>query len=58
MNIIVYHDTETLAKRAYRPKPGQTVFYQSIYFWNEEVNEKYDKVLDFSNVDPRLDLGD
>lgn len=47
-SIIVYHDTETLAHRAHRSRPDQTVAYRSVKQWSDEENERYDEVIDLS----------
>lgn len=46
--IIVYHDSEGLAKRSRRGRPGETIAYRSIKQWDEDANEEFDEVLDFS----------
>lgn len=48
MKIIVYHDTETLAKRGRRGRPGETLAYRAIKDWDEVENDKFDQVLDLS----------
>lgn len=54
-SVIVYHDTETLARRSYRIKPGQTVAYRSIDDWSEEENAKYEQVIDNSTPITEID---
>ena len=46
--IIVYHDTETLARRARKPRPRETVAHRSIKDWDEKENETFDEVVDLS----------
>lgn len=47
-SIIIYHDTEGLAKRARRGRPGETLAYRAIKDFDADENEKFDEVLDFS----------
>lgn len=46
--VIVYHDTEGLAKRARRGRPGETIAYRAKKDWSDDENEKFDEVVDFS----------
>jgi len=47
--VVVYHDTETLAKRGRRGRPGETLTYRSIKDWDETDNdENFDEVVDLA----------
>jgi hypothetical protein len=46
--IIVYHDTETLASRARKPAPGETIGYRAKADFDEAFNATFDKVIDLS----------
>lgn len=46
--VIVYHDTETKANRARKPRVGETLAYRSIDKWDEKENDKYDEVINLS----------
>lgn len=46
--IIVYHDTETLARRSRTAGADENVTYRSIDQFDKKLNEGFDEVLDFS----------
>ncbi len=46
--IIIYHDTETLASRARRPAPGETIGYRAIADFDPKYNATFDEVIDLS----------
>ena len=48
--IVIYHDTVTLARRARRPGPGETIGYRAIADWNDEENKSFDEVVDLSTA--------
>ena len=48
MNTIVYHDSITLAMRARRPKPDETVTYKAIDEWDVDANEQFDNVINLA----------
>lgn len=51
MKVIIYHDTERLARRARRQRqPGETTAYRSIKDWNEVENDKFDEVIVLSEI--------
>ena len=50
--IIVYHDTETLARRERHPSEGETIRYCAIADWDEKENAKYDRVINLSSKKP------
>lgn len=56
--IIVYHDTETLASRARRPRTGETVGYRAIADFDEKYNATFDEVIDLSTAQQSLKLPD
>lgn len=47
--IIVYHDTQTKARRARPPQSGETISYRDIAEWDENENARFDEVVDLSN---------
>lgn len=50
--IIVYHDTTTLASRARKPAPGETIGYAAISDFDESVNATFDQVINLSTQSP------
>ena len=46
--IIVYHDTETLASRARKPAPGETIGYRAKADFDDKINATFDEVIDLS----------
>lgn len=46
--VIVYHDSAVQARRARRPKTGETIAYRSKKNWDAKENEKFDEVIDLS----------
>lgn len=53
MRTVVYHDTETLARRARRTRVGETVTYRSIKEWDEKDHDKFDEVVNLSTLKPK-----
>lgn len=56
--ILVYHDTTTLATRARKPRPGETVGYAAIADFDPERNATFDEVIDLSSPKQTSDLPD
>lgn len=46
--VLVYHDTTTLASRARKPAPGETIGYRAIADFDPEVNATFDVVINLS----------
>lgn len=47
--VIVYHDNETLARRARPPRPGETVTARDIKDWDAALNAEYDECINLSS---------
>lgn len=54
MKVIVYHDTEFLAKRSRHIRSGETISYRDKKDWCEDINKKYDEIIDLSTPKKKL----